>query len=192
MPDAPDDLRSAVTPTELNVWLYWAPPADPKGDPITGYEVQGKPIAVEGPRLTGGSTATLAELAAIINGILPADPIFEALILTPTTNAARSRWLVSISMTLTWAAFHRDWTPSMALPTSVDDDAGFDFDVRCAQAGGSLSRDLWFSVDHSWNAGGAFKHPITVNGPRRRCIIRPCGVRMQMRKRTGSDLRPLI
>ena len=33
-----------MTPTELNVWLYWAPPADPKGDPITGYEVQGKPI----------------------------------------------------------------------------------------------------------------------------------------------------
>ena len=48
-------LSSAVTPTEPNVWLYWAPPEDdPKGDPVIGYEVQGRPVTVATAKLSGG------------------------------------------------------------------------------------------------------------------------------------------
>ena len=64
-PVALTGLRSAVTPTEPNVWLYWTPPADSKGDPVTGYEVQGRPVAVANAKLIGGFPATLAQLKLI-------------------------------------------------------------------------------------------------------------------------------
>ena len=71
VPDGLMDLRSAVTPTELNVWLFWAPPApaaEPMGDAITGYEVQGRPVAVAFPALSGGIPSPLAELVAVTAG----------------------------------------------------------------------------------------------------------------------------
>ena len=65
IPVQPDTsaFTPGVAPVELNTWLFWEPPTDPKGDAITGYEVVGRPIRVAGPRLFGGPPATLARRA---------------------------------------------------------------------------------------------------------------------------------
>ena len=70
IPDQPDtsDFTPGVAPVELNTWLFWEPPEDPKGDAITGYEVVGRPIRVAGPRLFGGPPATLAAFRAPVLG----------------------------------------------------------------------------------------------------------------------------
>ena len=51
MPATPTPLEPGVSPAVTGVWLYWTPPtnttatpnADPMGDPITAYEVEGRP-----------------------------------------------------------------------------------------------------------------------------------------------------
>ena len=53
MPDAPTNLEPGVSPAVTGVWLYWTPPtnttaepnADPMGDPISAYEVEGRPTS---------------------------------------------------------------------------------------------------------------------------------------------------
>ena len=65
---ATTDFTPGVAPVELNTWLFWEPPTDPKGDAVTGYEVVGRPIRVMGPRLFGGPPATLANLKAVTDG----------------------------------------------------------------------------------------------------------------------------
>ena len=46
MPPPVVPLEPGVSPSVTGVWLYWTPPlpaADPLGDPIAGYEVEGRP-----------------------------------------------------------------------------------------------------------------------------------------------------
>ena len=65
MPDAPAVLEPGVSPAVTGVWLYWTPPpttgnADPMGDPITAYEVEGRPTETlqdnDDPTLTMSQT----------------------------------------------------------------------------------------------------------------------------------------
>ena len=43
VPPVVTDLRAGVSPAEAKVFLFWTPPYDPLGDPITNYEVEGRP-----------------------------------------------------------------------------------------------------------------------------------------------------
>ena len=45
VPLGPTPLAAGVSPAEEKIFLFWTPPADTLGDPITHYVVQGRPIA---------------------------------------------------------------------------------------------------------------------------------------------------
>ena len=44
IPAAPTAFWAAVNKNSPGIWLYWTPPADPDGAPITDYLIQGRPI----------------------------------------------------------------------------------------------------------------------------------------------------
>ena len=44
IPEEPTAVWAAVNKNSLGVWLYWTPPDDPKGAPVTDYLIQGRPI----------------------------------------------------------------------------------------------------------------------------------------------------
>ena len=78
VPGKPDAMLPGVAPLEKNTWLFWEPSDDPMGDAITGYEIEGRPIKVAGPRLFGGEPAPLASLVAVtdppeVAGVDPPD-----------------------------------------------------------------------------------------------------------------------
>lgn len=45
VPATPTALPTGVSPAEEKIFLFWTPPGDPLGDPITHYIVQGRPTA---------------------------------------------------------------------------------------------------------------------------------------------------
>ena len=49
IPAEPDrDVWAAVNKNSPGVWLYWTPPEDPNGAPVTDYFIQGRPITDSG------------------------------------------------------------------------------------------------------------------------------------------------
>ena len=44
IPEEPTAVWAAVNKNSPGVWLYWTPPADPDGAPVTDYLIQGRPI----------------------------------------------------------------------------------------------------------------------------------------------------
>ena len=62
-------FEPGVVPEEVNVWLFWEPGDDPLGDPVTHYEVEGRPVE-HGAIMLGGQPAKLTELRKVFDGPL--------------------------------------------------------------------------------------------------------------------------
>lgn len=76
IPDPPSvsDFEPGVVPEEVNVWLFWEPGDDPLGDPVTHYEVQGRP-KMRDATILGGLPARLDLIRGVTNG--PQEPPAE-------------------------------------------------------------------------------------------------------------------
>ena len=68
-PPSISGFEPAVVPEEVNVWLFWEPGDDPLGDPVTHYEVEGRPVR-HAAIMLGGQPAKMADLRTVVDGIL--------------------------------------------------------------------------------------------------------------------------
>ena len=58
LPLSPTNVWAAVNKNSPAVWLYWTPPADPDGAPVTDYLIQGRPVtAPETPWINSNRNA---------------------------------------------------------------------------------------------------------------------------------------
>ena len=66
-PASVSGFEPGVVPEEVNVWLFWEPGDDPVGDPVTHYEVEGRPKE-HGAVMLGGLPAKLTDLRTVFDG----------------------------------------------------------------------------------------------------------------------------
>ena len=72
-PPSISGFEPGVVPEEVNVWLFWEPGDDPVGDPVTHYEVEGRPVR-HAAIMLGGQPAKMADLRTVVDGPLRRSP----------------------------------------------------------------------------------------------------------------------
>ena len=160
IPDAPEtsEFTPGVAPVELNVWLFWEPPDDPLGDRITGYEIEGQPIRVEGSRLFGGQPAALADLGAVLNGPGADDDSGDTFVPDPDYNLGH---LQVAGIHINDITLGRDDSSAVTF-TDADTDEDFDFHDVASRLQADIVAALTEVPTADWVGETVYAHPTTV------------------------------
>ena len=172
VPEMPntDDFLPAVAPLERNMWLFWEPPTDPMGDTITGYEVEGRPIKVAGPRLFGGEPQPLAALGAVLDGPdLDDDPNVAPADNTDDDDDNNLGHINVAGIHINDITLGRDNADAVTFTDdstsdSADDDDVFDFDDIASRLQADIRAALTSANVSTtpWEGETAYSHPTTV------------------------------
>ena len=131
LPGPVTETRAGVSPAEVKVFLFWTPPVDPLGDPITDYVVEGRPTTdAAGVELVG----TNPEFQVIKNNIGRNTPI--------TTDNTEDRYIDSFEVT------QRDVNANTTFDASFTITASWDYRIAAKNRAASRtgSPDLAYAT----------------------------------------------
>ena len=159
-----------VAPVELNTWLFWEPSDDPLGDAINGYEIEGRPIKVAGPRLFGGEPQPLADLGAVRNGPdrdEDGDPVDDEL--NPDTDTDNNIGSITIAgIHINGINLGAEAATDTPLPEddSTNDNPGVTNEFDYHDVASRLEADIQVALDATnvgqWSPSDDYSHPTTV------------------------------
>ena len=153
IPEMPSvsDFEPGVVPEEVNVWLFWEPGADPVGDPVTHYEVEGRPTR-HAAIMLGAQPSKMADLRKVVDGPLTevaADPEAD-----PPVLAINDDNLGHIDV----AGIH--YTGIYLSGNGTDGDVGTDDNF--ADVAALLQTAIRDLPTDPWAEDAAIAHPVTV------------------------------
>ena len=147
-------FEPGVVPEEVNVWLFWEPGDDPVGDPVTHYEVEGRPVR-HAAIMLGSQPAKMADLRKVVDGTeeeVEANPTAEPPTLAVSDDNSGHIKIAGIHFT------------DVHLSGTGEDDAGAVTDDDFATVAATLTTKITtdFGVIGAWVVNGAIAHPVTV------------------------------
>ena len=145
-------FEPGVVPVEVNVWLFWEPGDDPVGDPVTHYEVEGRPVR-HAAIMLGGQPAKMADLRKVVDGTE------EEVVADPDADPPVAGVSDDNSGHINIAGIHYT---DVHLSGTGGDDAGAATDDDFATVAATLQTKIRALPTGSWSQTAAIDHPMTV------------------------------
>ena len=157
IPEMPSisDFEPGVVPEEVNVWLFWEPGDDPVGDPVTHYEVEGRPVR-HAAIMHGGQPAKMADLRTVVDGTLTEADAIPAEDDTPAVPAVDDDNRGHINI----AGIH--FTDVHLSGNGLDGNVGTDDDFADVAVTLQAKIRTDFVGIADWSPNAAIAHPVTV------------------------------